>query len=139
MTFSTFEKRYSYTLPRQMVLHRRPLLRSAVLSAATLPLGWDGSISGAALPPPVVHLPLSLCGGAYCVRYELDGQPFRAVVDTGSPFLLVDGSSCRGGGLAAQEDPRANAAAALSQARWGCYQVCVCVRADSSVYSSVCV
>ena len=90
-----------------MVLHRRPLLRSAVLSAATLPLGWDGSISGAALSPPVVHLPLSLCGGAYCVRYELDGQPFRAVVDTGSPFLLVDGSSCRGGGLAAQEVPRA--------------------------------
>merc|ERR1719446_459832 len=104
-----------------MVLPRRPLVRSVLLStAAMLPLNWRPQIGAAR--PPLIEVPLSLCGGAYCVRYELDGQPFRAVVDTGSPFLLVDGSSCRGGGLAAQEDPRANAAAALSQARWGCYQ-----------------
>ena len=39
-----------------------------------------------------VEIPMSLCGGAYCVLYSLDGQRFRAVVDTGSPFLLVDGT-----------------------------------------------
>ena len=37
-------------------------------------------------------LPLSLCGGAYCVQFTIDKQPFRAIVDTGSPFLLVDGT-----------------------------------------------
>ena len=37
-------------------------------------------------------LPLSLCGGAYCVLFTIDKQPFRAIVDTGSPFLLVDGT-----------------------------------------------
>jgi hypothetical protein len=37
-------------------------------------------------------------------EYYVDGQRFRAVVDTGSPFLLVDGSSCGGG-----------------NAGWGCY------------------
>jgi hypothetical protein len=49
-----------------------------------------------------ITLPLNLCGGAYCVEYSIDGQRFRAVADTGSPFLLVDGSSV--------ESP------------WGCYR-----------------
>ena len=28
----------------------------------------------------------------FCTEYYIDGNRFRAVVDTGSPFLLVDGS-----------------------------------------------
>ena len=50
-------------------------------------------------------MPLSLCGGAYCLGYSIEGQRFRAVVDTGSPFLLADGT-CGAGG----------------QGRWGCYR-----------------
>ena len=50
-------------------------------------------------------MPLSLCGGAYCVGYSIAGQRFRAVVDTGSPFLLADGT-CGAG----------------AQGRWGCYR-----------------
>ena len=48
---------------------------------------------------------LFLCGGAYCAAYELDKQPFRAVVDTGSPFMLVDGTCGTG-----------------DASRWGCYR-----------------
>eukprot|EP00962_Isochrysis_galbana_P038495 scaffold13666_cov109-Isochrysis_galbana.AAC.1 len=36
-------------------------------------------------------LPLKRCGGAYCTEYYVEGQRFRAVADTGSPFLLVSG------------------------------------------------
>lgn len=54
---------------------------------------------------PVLSVPLSLCGGAYCVTYRIDGQLFRAVVDTGSPFVLVDGT-CDADG----------------RSMWGCYR-----------------
>ena len=53
-------------------------------------------------------LPLKRCGGAYCTEYSVDGQRFRAVVDTGSPFLLVDGS-CD--------------ASTKGLGQWGCYKV----------------
>ena len=55
--------------------------------------------------PAVV--PLFLCGGAYCAAYQIDKQPFRAVIDTGSPFMLVDGTCGRG---------------ALTEGPWGCYR-----------------
>ena len=42
-------------------------------------------------------LPLQRCGGAFCASYSIDSQDFRAVVDTGSPFLLVDGSCAQRG------------------------------------------
>ena len=32
-----------------------------------------------------------VCPTAFCTEYYIDGQRFRAVVDTGSPFLMVDG------------------------------------------------
>jgi len=47
------------------------------------------------VPPPfpaTITLPLYCMGSAFCTEYYIDGQRFRAVVDTGSPFLLVDGS-----------------------------------------------
>jgi hypothetical protein len=47
-------------------------------------------------------IPLQDCGGAYCVQYLVDNRgPFRAVIDTGSPFLTVAGSCTE---------------------RWGCYK-----------------
>lgn len=48
-------------------------------------------------------LPLKRCGGAYCIEYLVEGQRFRAVADTGSPFLLVAGPNGSG-----------------ECARWGC-------------------
>ena len=44
---------------------------------------------------------MTRCGGGFCVPYVVEGQALRAVVDTGSPFLLVDGA-CKTG-------------------RWGCF------------------
>ena len=37
-------------------------------------------------------LPLRPFRGSFVAAFEVDGQRIRAVVDTGSPFLLVDGS-----------------------------------------------
>ena len=42
-------------------------------------------------------LPMERCGGGFCVPYMVDRQELRAVVDTGSPFLLVDGTCQRNG------------------------------------------
>lgn len=41
--------------------------------------------------PPAVVMRLYRCNGAFCTYYTVDDQRFRAVVDTGSPFLMVDG------------------------------------------------
>ena len=40
---------------------------------------------------PQVVMRLTRCNGAFCTEYVVDGQVFRTVVDTGSPFLMVDG------------------------------------------------
>mmetsp|Transcript_32279 Transcript_32279/g.53351 ORF Transcript_32279/g.53351 Transcript_32279/m.53351 type:complete len:374 (+) Transcript_32279:34-1155(+) len=48
--------------------------------------------SGIVQQPGETVVPLTRCGGAFCTEFEVDLQPFRAVVDTGSPFLLVDGN-----------------------------------------------
>lgn len=50
-------------------------------------------------------IPLTWNGAAYVASFRVEGTPFRAVVDTGSPFLTVPGT-CRDG---------------LRQ-RWGCYR-----------------
>lgn len=63
----------------------------------------ERKIAAQAELPAVV--PLFLCGGAYCAVYELDDQPFRAVIDTGSPFMLVDGTCSAG-----------------ASSKWGCYR-----------------
>lgn len=81
---------------------RQALLRAA---AVLLPsLQWLDHPSNANAAANIYEVPLRLCGGAYCVEYSVDGQPFRAVVDTGSPFLTVDGTCTTGVG------------------RWGCYR-----------------
>ena len=91
-------------LPRQLVLRALCALpafqppASRAIDDAPAPL----------LPPAVV--PLELCGGAYCVNYTIDRQLFRAVVDTGSPFVLVDGTCTE-----EVDGPRA-------KTLWGCYR-----------------
>ena len=54
--------------------------------ARTTPLVGDSADQ-----PPAVVMPLYRCNGAFCAYYTVDDQRFRAVVDTGSPFLMVDG------------------------------------------------
>ena len=54
--------------------------------ARTTPLVGDSADQ-----PPAVVMPLYRCNGAFCTYYTVDDQRFRAVVDTGSPFLMVDG------------------------------------------------
>ena len=80
----------------------------ALTAAATtnlLPPAQSVSASPEFLDAPAI-IPLSLCGGAYCLGYSLDGHQFRAVVDTGSPFILVDGSCDTGS----------------QNNEWGCYR-----------------
>jgi hypothetical protein len=83
-------------IPRQIVLRALAAI-SSLASRPQLPAVADVG--------PISSVPLSLCGGAYCVTYKIDGQLFRAVVDTGSPFVLVDGT-CDAGGRSV----------------WGCYR-----------------
>ena len=81
---------------------RRLLWRSAAAAVAVC----GGGMSSIAVDDGPAVVPLFLCGGAYCSGYSIDGQQFRAVLDTGSPFLLVDGT------CAADDD----------NSRWGCYR-----------------
>ena len=97
-------------LPRQL-LPRQLVLRALCALPAFQPLASRAIDDAPAplLPPPAV-VPLELCGGAYCVNYTIDRQLFRAVVDTGSPFVLVDGTCTE-----ELDGPRA-------KTLWGCYR-----------------
>lgn len=86
-----------------MRLARHALLRAAAVLLPSVQWLDRSSNAYAAVDSTYTEVPLGLCGGAYCVAYTVDGQQFRAVVDTGSPFLTVDGT-CSG-----------------SAGRWGCY------------------
>ena len=81
-------------------------MRGVVAAAASTAFSLPAKLGAAEVPAdaPAI-IPLSLCGGAYCIGYSIDGDQFRAVADTGSPFVLVDGS-CDSG--------RNN--------EWGCYR-----------------
>jgi hypothetical protein len=88
------------------LIGRRGLMQQAQLAAAcgVLALSRPSPAAAAAVDADRVHtvtIPLTDCGGSYCAVYRVDGSPFRAVVDTGSPFLSVAGSCTK---------------------RWGCYQ-----------------
>eukprot|EP00961_Rhodomonas_salina_P275584 3723355-Rhodomonas_salina.3 len=81
---------------------RRRLLRTAagVLGATTLEFAADrtaslaaGGLQASPRSEDSVVVPLFYCGGSYCMTFNIDNHgPFRAVVDTGSPFFTVAGS-----------------------------------------------
>lgn len=48
------------------------------------------SSSGAG--PSKIAIPLEFSGDAYIVSYQVGGSSFRAVLDTGSPFLMIPGT-----------------------------------------------
>ena len=82
---------------------RRSLITASFFSAAlvavsNLPQQEPSTTSSTTNIPPVVvpaqtmTLPLSKVGSAYFVYYRVDSALFRAVLDTGSPFVMVPGS-----------------------------------------------
>ena len=83
---------------------RRAILTHAACAAlpACIP---PGPLLAAPPQPDAITLPMLACGSAFCTEYYVDDQRFRAVIDTGSPFLLVDGSN-----------------SACFEQRWGCYR-----------------
>lgn len=79
-------------------LSRRALGAASAASIIGAPLAATAALtSGAALPLTTVR-------GGLAARYAVDGRAFLGVVDTGSPFLLVDGTCGE-----------------LENGRWGCY------------------
>ena len=97
-----------------MRIERAALLRA--LTALSASLAGERAASAKQGPlsrPGAITLPLERCGGAFCTEYFVEGQRFRAVADTGSPFLLVASALAVGGGACAKE--------ASSSSRWGCF------------------
>lgn len=86
-------------IPSQDYSRRSVLIRTP--SALFYPLVASASAS----PPQVITLPLKFTGNEYLVYFRVDGSLFRAVLDTGSPFLMIPGSC--------SENTKANS---------GCYQ-----------------
>ncbi len=76
---------------------RRALGGAAAASLVAPEVAAAALTSGAALP-------LSSVRGGLAATYAVDGRAFLGVVDTGSPFLLVDGTCGE-----------------LENGRWGCY------------------
>ncbi|CAE7500067.1 unnamed protein product, partial [Symbiodinium natans] len=84
--------------------------RRQALSATAAGAGFTQSAAEAA----EVEQPLTYCGGGFCTSFRLGGRQYRAVVDTGSPFLLV--STCSDG-----RGPSGRARSCASYCRaWGC-------------------
>mmetsp|Transcript_21174 Transcript_21174/g.24530 ORF Transcript_21174/g.24530 Transcript_21174/m.24530 type:complete len:548 (-) Transcript_21174:506-2149(-) len=44
------------------------------------------------IQPQSITVPLKLVGGSYLIYYRVEKNIFRAVLDTGSPFLMIPGS-----------------------------------------------
>lgn len=99
------EEDYPTSLSRRCLLFLGP----AVLSSWREPsLAVPSSSQFAPTTPNVLEsitMPLLWNGAAYCIYYRVDGTLFRAVVDSGSPFLMIPGSC-----------------ATVIRQRWGCYK-----------------
>eukprot|EP00472_Partenskyella_glossopodia_P010356 CAMPEP_0197516380 /NCGR_PEP_ID=MMETSP1318-20131121/1277_1 /TAXON_ID=552666 /ORGANISM="Partenskyella glossopodia, Strain RCC365" /LENGTH=382 /DNA_ID=CAMNT_0043065097 /DNA_START=152 /DNA_END=1300 /DNA_ORIENTATION=- len=116
---------YPYHVPTPKRYLRRDVfkhLATAILLAAAIGEGGGASGAEGRSPKPsqisqsgilepemalserssVVEIPMYPCEGSYCVEYGVEGGRFRGVLDTGSPFLILDGTACT--------------------SRWGCYK-----------------
>lgn len=98
------------------------------LAAALAPLAALVAAPGAATPfifkptPSVVKLPLLRCGSGFCTEYYVNSQRFRAVVDTGSPFLLVDGTCSSDAPASSRNAFTALKTASEGAFGWGCFE-----------------
>ena len=67
----------------------------AALTAAACSLCGLQKVTPAAPPDDVLHLPLQpTVGGVLTTGVLIDGEPFRLIVDTGSPYLVVPLDEC---------------------------------------------
>ena len=67
----------------------------AALTAAACSLCGLQKVTPAAPPDDVLHLPLQpTVGGVLTAGVLIDGEPFRLIVDTGSPYLVVPLDEC---------------------------------------------
>ena len=73
---------------RDIEQNRRSLIMTFITSALVVPNLPQPAIAS----PQAITVPLSLIGGAYLINYRVDSALFRAVLDTGSPFLMIPGS-----------------------------------------------
>jgi len=97
------------TISRRAVLHRALASSLATAAAGAFPSAAlaapsSPSPTAASSAPETIRIPLQYVPSlsAYVVSYSVAGDRFRAILDTGSPFLMVP-SFC-------------------SQQRWGCYR-----------------
>ena len=105
-------------------MKRSRLIARAAASAAAAWFGLTPAAdSSMRLTPSSVKLPLLRCGSGFCTEYYVNGQRFRAVVDTGSPFLLVDGT-CGTGGTGPAGRVAFGAVFGRSEGAygWGCFE-----------------
>ena len=70
------------------------------LQSALAPATEPGRIADA------IRLPMTLDGGTYVVQYNIGDTPCRGVVDTGSPFLTMEGRSTNYWGCLKESDAR---------------------------------
>lgn len=85
---SPLEECAAYSARTRASFQRVSFLRGVCALAGAL----GPPVAPALARPPPSSTVLSLTeggGGALCVAFTLDGLPFRAIVDTGSPFLTV--------------------------------------------------
>ena len=75
--------------------HMIPRRAVAALTAAACSLCGLQKVTPAAPPDDVLHLPLQpTVGGVLTTGVLIDGEPFRLIVDTGSPYLVVPLDEC---------------------------------------------
>lgn len=70
------------------------------LQSALAPATEPGRIADA------IRLPMTLDGGTYVVQYNIGDTPCRGVVDTGSPFLTMEGRCTNYWGCLKESDAR---------------------------------
>jgi hypothetical protein len=72
---------------------RRSIFSSSLMVALRTTTGLSQSVHAANfIEPQSITVPLKFVGGAYLIYYRVEANTFRAVLDTGSPFLLIPGS-----------------------------------------------
>ena len=114
------------SLKHDAPLNRRKWLLGTTPSIAALLPPASRALPSESSPHPVdkphaqtITIPLTWTGEEYLIYYRINGVLFRAVVDTGSPFLTVPGT------------PTCSNDKALATSKWGCY------RPDMSVPSGL--
>lgn len=71
---------------------RRTLFSSSLMVALSGTPTPSANADATSAPQQSITMPLKFVGGAYLIYYRVESSIFRAVLDTGSPFLMIPGS-----------------------------------------------